>query len=124
RFYGASMHRATPASAWPATAFSWLRRWAGLSALPAAGLVRPRQPGQAAVEAALTAAISIVTILATLQLSLVAVQAYSASHVARSTARWLAVRMDTIDSDVAARATVIASDLPGMSGGGLASVTV
>jgi hypothetical protein len=64
------------------------------------------------------------TILVTLQLSLVAAQAYSASHVARATARWLAVRMDTIDSAVQAQATTFATSLPGMSGGGLASVTV
>lgn len=86
--------------------------------------VRARRPGQAAVESALTAAISIMTILTVLQLSLVAAQAFSAAHVARATARWLAVRMDTIDSAVLTQAQTIGAGLPGMSGGGLSSVAV
>lgn len=92
--------------------------------LAASGLVRFRQPGQSVVEAALVAALSVGIVLATLQLSLVAAQAYSASHVARTTARWLAVRMDALDSAVTAQATSVATGLPGMSNGGLASVTV
>jgi hypothetical protein len=64
------------------------------------------------------------TILATLQLSLVAAQAFSAAHVARTTARWLAVRMDTIDSAVVTQATATAANLPGLTGGGMPSVTV
>lgn len=76
------------------------------------------------MEAALTAGIAIMTILVTLQLSLVAAQAFSARYVAQSTARWLAVRMDTIDAAVVAQANVYAASLPGLSGGGLASVTV
>ena len=76
------------------------------------------------LEAALTAAISVTTILATLQLSLVAAQTLSTSHVARATARWLAVRMDTTDADVVAQANSVAANLPGMAGGGLSSVTV
>jgi len=76
------------------------------------------------VEAALVALLAVATIMVTLQLSLVAAQAYSASHVARTTARWLAVRMDTIDTAVQAQATAVANGLPGMSGGGLASVAV
>jgi len=68
--------------------------------------------------------LSVTTILAVLQLSLVAAQAFSASHVARTTARWLAVRIDTIDSAVVTQATANAVGLPGLSGGGMASVTV
>ncbi|HZO28538.1 MAG TPA: hypothetical protein VFH48_21400 [Chloroflexota bacterium] len=80
--------------------------------------MRARRPGQAAAESALTAAIAIMTILTVLQLSLVAAQAFSAAHVARSTARWLAVRMDTIDSDVVAQATTIGANMPGMAAAG------
>jgi hypothetical protein len=86
--------------------------------------MRARQPGQAAVESALTAAIAIMTILTVLQLSLVAAQSFSAAHVARSTARWLAVRMDTTDAQVLAQAQTVAADLPGMAGGGLNAVLV
>lgn len=103
--------------------FTRFRR-AGVPSASVRGALRARQPGQAALEAALTSAIAIMTILTTLQLSLVAAQAFSAAHVARSTARWLAVRMDTTDAAVEAQANTIAANLPGMSGGGLASVTV
>ena len=99
-------------------------RRVGLSSISVRRALRTRQSGQAALEASLTAAIAIMTILVTLQLSLVAAQQFSASHVARSTARWLAVRMDTADPDVSAQAAVFATNLPGMSGGGLSSVTV
>lgn len=80
---------------------------------------RARQPGQSLAEAALTAMISIMTVLATLQISLVIAQAFSAMYVAQTTARWLAVRIDTIDTDVKNQAITFASGLPGMSNGGL-----
>jgi hypothetical protein len=80
---------------------------------------RAKRPGQALAEAALTASISIMTILAVLQISLVIAQAFSAMYVAQTTARWLAVRIDTIDTDVKNQALTFASGLPGMSGGGL-----
>jgi hypothetical protein len=63
--------------------------------------------------------ISVMTILATLQLSLVIAQAFSAMYVAQTTARWLAVRIDTIDSTVQTQALTFASGLPGMSNSGL-----
>src|SRR3954469_8220823 len=86
--------------------------------------VRARRPGQSVAEAALTAMISIMTILATLQLSLVIAQAFSAMYVAQSTARWLAVRIDTIDTDVKNQAITFATGLPGMSGGGLTTADI
>lgn len=81
--------------------------------------VRARQPGQTLAEAALTAMISIMTVLATLQISLVIAQAFSAMYVAQTTARWLAVRIDTIDDDVKNQAITFSSGLPGMGNGGL-----
>ena len=70
-------------------------------------------------EAALTAMISIMTVLAVLQISLVIALAFSAMYVAQTTARWLAVRIDTIDTDVKNQAVTFASGLPGMGNGGL-----
>ena len=118
------MHRDSTASGSHAGGIAGLVRWAGLSCLPVRGRVPARQSGQAALEAALTAAIAIMTILVTMQLSLIAAQQFSASHVARGTARWLAVRMDTIDSAVVTQAQTYANGLPGLSGGGMSSVTV
>lgn len=117
------MHRTLPAGTPFGKAIEWLFRRAGLPSMQPGRALRARRPGQGAVEAALTAAIAVMTILVTLQLSLVAAQAFSAAYVAQSTARWLAVRMDTIDSAVSAQAAVYAANLPGMSGGGLVSVT-
>jgi hypothetical protein len=85
---------------------------------------RSRRREHAMLGAALTAAISVTTIVATLQLSLVAAQTLSTSHVARTTARWLAIRMDTADDDVVAQARSIAANLPGLAGGGLSSVAI
>ncbi|MFN8632248.1 MAG: hypothetical protein U0893_00230 [Chloroflexota bacterium] len=68
--------------------------------------------------------IVVMVLLVTLQLAIVAAQEFSAQYVAQSTARWLAVRIDTIDSAVVTQAGVYADGLPGMSGGGLASVAV
>ena len=110
----------TVSRSWVGGVFTRFRR-SGVPSVSVRGAVQARRPGQSAVEAALTAAISIMTILVTLQLSLVAAQAFSADHVARSTARWLAVRMDTIDSAVQAQAATTGSNLPGMTG---ATVTV
>jgi hypothetical protein len=107
---------------WPSFDRSARRRAiAGASGLRqvATRAVGARRPGQAAVEAGLTALISIMTILVTLQLSLVIAQAFSAMYVAQTTARWLAVRIDTIDTDVKNQAVTFAAGLPGMSGGGL-----
>lgn len=81
--------------------------------------VRARRPAQTVAEAALTAMISIMTILATLQLALVIAQAFSAMYVAQTTARWLAVRIDTIDSTVQSQAVTYSTGLPGMGSSGL-----
>jgi hypothetical protein len=98
-------------------ALSLLRcRWA----LP---VTHSRRPGQALIESAITAMLSVVTILVVLQLSLVIAQAMGTAHVARTTARWLAVRVDTIDSAVVAQANTFATNLPGVDGG-ITSVTV
>jgi hypothetical protein len=70
------------------------------------------------------AAISATTILATLQLSLIVAQAISASHVARTTARFVALRVNETDTDVVAQASAIAANLPGMTDGGMSSVAI
>lgn len=91
---------------------------------PVARQLRASRPGQALVESAITAILSVVTIIVVLQLSLVIAQAVSTAHVARQTARWLAVRIDTIDSAVSTQAGTFAASLPGVSNGGITSVTV
>ena len=95
-------------------------RWWGRASRPA----RARRSGQAVVEAAITTLISVITIIVVIQLSMVVAQVIGASHVARETSRWLAVRVDTIDSAVATQAGLYANNLPGISNGGIASVTV
>jgi hypothetical protein len=95
-------------------------RWRRQASRPA----RARRSGQAVVEAAITTMMSVVTIIVILQLSLVVAQVIGASHVARATSRWLAVRVDTIDSDVVTQANAYANNLPGISNGGISSVTV
>jgi hypothetical protein len=62
--------------------------------------------------------------MATLQVSLIMVQRYGAAQVARETARWLAVRIDTTDASVLAQARVFATGLPGLDTTGMPSVTV
>jgi hypothetical protein len=89
-----------------------------------AGPARARRSGQAVVEAAITTMLSVVTIIVILQLSLVVAQVMGAAHVARQTSRWLAVRVDTIDSLVVAQANTFATNLPGVGAGGITSVTV
>lgn len=86
--------------------------------------VRARQPGQTLAEAAITAMISIMTVLATLQISLVIAQAFSAMYVAQTTARWLAVRIDTTDTVATNQAITFASGLPGLGNGGLTTAGV
>lgn len=95
-------------------------RWRRQASRPA----RARRSGQAAVEAAITTMMSVVTIIVVLQLSLVVAQVIGASHVSRETSRWLAVRVDTIDSDVVTQANAYANNLPGISNGGISSVTI
>lgn len=95
-------------------------RWRGRATRPA----RARRSGQALVEAAITTMLSVVTIIVVLQLSLVVAQVMGASHVARQTSRWLAVRVDTIDSAVVSQANLFATNLPGVGNGGITSVTV
>jgi hypothetical protein len=95
-----------------------------LSRRAGARLIRSHRPGQTMAEAALTSLVVVTTLLITLQLSLIAAQAYSAQYVAQSTARWLAVHIDELDPAVVNKANEYASGLPGMSGGGLDSVTV
>jgi hypothetical protein len=68
--------------------------------------------------------LSVVTIIVVLQLSLVIAQLMGTAHVARQTSRWLAVRVDTIDSAVVTQANTFATNLPGVGAGGIASVTV
>jgi hypothetical protein len=80
---------------------------------------RAKRPGQSLVEAALTAMVSIMTIMAVLQMSLIIAQAFSAMYVAQTTARWLAVRIDTTDTTVKNQAITFATGLPGMGNGGL-----
>jgi hypothetical protein len=86
--------------------------------------VRARRPAQSVAEAALTAMISVMTILVTLQLSLVIAQAFSAMYVAQTTARWLAVRIDTIDDTVKNQAVTYSTGLPGMGSSGLTTSSV
>ncbi|MCC7370495.1 MAG: hypothetical protein IT306_18875 [Chloroflexi bacterium] len=119
-FFGANMRQRVQAAA---------RGWAGLQIR---GLVarigrphlRSHRSGQALVETAITTLLSVVTVVVVLQLSMVVAQAISAAHVARQTSRWLAVRIDTIDSAVSTQATAFAANLPGVSNGGITSVTV
>ena len=85
--------------------------------------LRLHSPAQATVEATLTLLLSVVTVIVVLQLSLVVAQLVGTVHVARETARWLAVRIDTIDSAVSTQANTFATSLPGLSGGGISSVT-
>ena len=68
--------------------------------------------------------LSVVTIIVILQLSLVLAQVIGAAHVTRQTSRWLAVRVDTIDSLVVAQANTFAASLPGVGSGGISSVAV
>ena len=102
------------------------RAVAGLSGLPhvVSRGIQARQPGQTLAEAALTALISIMTVLATLQISLVIAQAFSTMYVAQTTARWLAVRIDTTDTIAKNQAVTFASGLPGMGNGGLTTSSV
>src|SRR4051812_31513350 len=74
---------------------------------------RAKQPGQTLAEAAITASISIMTVLAVLQMSLVIAQAFSAMYVAQTTARWLAVNIDKTDSETQTQALSYATNLPG-----------
>lgn len=87
-------------------------------------LVSARQRGQTLLEFALTSTIAIAMMLATLQVALIVVQRYGASQVARETARWLAVRIDTTDSAVVTQARTFAAGLPGLDVNGMPSVTV
>jgi hypothetical protein len=82
------------------------------------------QRGQGAVEFALTTTIAIAMLLAGLRISLILVQRYGASQVARETARWLAVRIDTTDSAVVTQARTFATGLPGLDTTGMPTVTV
>ena len=82
------------------------------------------QRSQTIVEFALTSIVVVVMLFALLQISLIVVQQYGASQVARQTARWLAVRMDTIDSDVVTQARSYATDLPGLGTTGMTGVTI
>jgi Flp pilus assembly protein TadG len=82
------------------------------------------RPGQTMVEFALTSIVVVVMLFALLQISIIVVQQYGASQVARQTARWLAVRLDTIDADVVTQARTYATDLPGLGSTGMTSITV
>src|SRR6266536_3264152 len=82
------------------------------------------QLGQTLLEFALITTLVVVMLFATLQVSLIVVQQYGASQVARQTARWLAVRIDTIDSAVVTQARTYATDLPGLTTTGMTGITV
>jgi hypothetical protein len=82
------------------------------------------QRGQTLLEFAVTTTIVVVLLFSVLQLSLIVVQQYGASQVARQTARWLAVRIDTIDADAVAQARTYATDLPGLGATGMTGVTI
>jgi hypothetical protein len=114
------MRQALPATSAPSGAPSRLSRWLRLPSR----LVKAHQPGQSLLEASFTTGITMMTIFVTLQLSIVIAQQFGAAHGARSTSRWLAVRIDTKDEDVASQARSFATGLPGLSGPGIASVTV
>jgi hypothetical protein len=79
--------------------------------------------GQATVEAALTSMIVIFTIMFTLQMLLIAAQAFSAMYVAQTSARWLAVNIDATDTDLATRVGTVSAGLPGMGTGAPGSTT-
>ncbi|MGE3269328.1 MAG: hypothetical protein AB7P40_11310 [Chloroflexota bacterium] len=121
--YGATMrdpcHASTTHPHASGRRLRWWRRRPSLS-----GIRTGRQSGQAVVEAALTTLISVITVVVVLQLSLVVAQLFGTAHVARETSRWLAVRIDTIDSAVVAQANTYAANLPGVGSGGISSVTV
>jgi hypothetical protein len=82
------------------------------------------QRGQTLVEFALTTTIVVVMMFATLQVSMIVVQQYGVSQVARQTARWLAVRIDTTDAQVLTQARTYATDLPGLDLSSSTAVTV
>ena len=88
------------------------------------GTMTAHQRGQGAVEFALTTTIAIAMLLAGLQISLILVQRYGAAQVARETARWLAVRIDTTDAAVVTQARTFATGLPGLDTTGMPTVTV
>ena len=114
------MHHASPARAHPPLPASTLRSKVGHGGHGMSAC----QGGQTMVEFAITTIIVVVMMFATLQVSLIVVQQYGASQVARQTARWLAVRLDTIDSDVVTQARTYATDLPGLGATGLTGITV
>lgn len=94
---------------------------------PAARKRRPvsaRQRGQSLVEFAFTSTIAIAMMLATLQVAMILVQRYGAAQVARETARWLSVRIDTTDATVVSQARTFATGLPGLDVNGMPSVTI
>jgi len=82
------------------------------------------QRGQTMLEFAVTATLVIVVNFALLQTSLIVVQQYGASQIARQTARWLAVRIDTTDSQVLTQARAFAVGLPGVDLSSSTAVTV
>ena len=81
-------------------------------------------PGQAVVEYAIVAAVAVVFSLVSIQYGLIVAQKYGANYVARETARWLAVRIDKTDAEVTTQAQTVRTDLPGLAGSGMGTVTV
>ncbi len=111
------MRQASPARSAPSGAASRLPRWLRAPF----GLVTARQSGQSLVEAAMTTMLTVLTLLAVVQLSLVAAQALSAMYVAQRAARWMAVNIDATDLELTNRGVDVGGTLPGLRGGGLVS---
>lgn len=103
---------------------TWRGLTCGMTGKRVGGLAARKQGGQSLLEFSVSTSVSIVMVMVAIQLALIVVQQFTASYVARSTARWLAVRIDTIDADVATQAATFAVGLPGLTGGGIQAVTV
>lgn len=78
--------------------------------------------GQATVEYALIGIIMVVLSMVAMQYGLLAVQQFGAGHVARTTARWLAVNIDKTDSQTMTYARGIGDSLPGVGTTGMTAV--
>ncbi len=87
---------------------------------------RPKrcQPGAVLVEFSQALGMLVILVLIGVQFALIVTQYYSAMLAARQTARWLAVRPDTVDSAVIAQVNTVAASLPGLSDGGISSITI
>lgn len=87
---------------------------------PSTGPFTPR-PATSMAEYAGSIAVFLFLLVGGLQISLLVVQYLSVQHVARDTARWLAIQPDNLDSAVVTHAQAI--NLPGAGAAGITSVT-